>query len=89
MALGAAPARVRRLVLGQALGPVLVGLAAGAAMAWWGSRILASQLYGLDPRDAAAFAGSILVLLAVAALAAWWPSRQVARVDPMQTLRAN
>lgn len=89
LALGAVPATLRRRVVGQALMPVLAGLAIGGTLGWWGARLLDAQLYGLSPHDEAAFAAAATVLLVVALLAAWVPARQVTRIDPMQTLRTE
>ena len=51
LALGAAPGDVVRLVIRQALKPVLVGLMLGVAGAVAASGVLAAQLYGVTPRD--------------------------------------
>ena len=87
MALGARPADVLRLVAGQALWSVLIGLAAGVAGAFAVTRALASLMFGVSSTDPATFAAAILVLVAVAALACCFPARRAARVDPMAALR--
>jgi len=87
LALGARPSdvllmMVRRGVALAAAG-VLIGLAGAAGL----SRFLASVLYGVEPLDAATFAGMAAVLLAVAVAASSIPARRAARLDPVETLR--
>jgi ABC-type antimicrobial peptide transport system permease subunit len=89
LALGALPTALHRLVVRQAIMPVLAGLTIGVGVCWWGTRLLATQLYGVNPRDTLAFASAGAVLLAVALIAAWFPARQVTRIAPMETLRAD
>lgn len=86
MALGAESKDLRRLVLGHA-GRILVpGVAVGIFAAFASSRWLASQLFGVERTDPAAYLGAALVLLATAALAFWGPLRRVVRVNPSQYL---
>lgn len=87
MALGAAPGRVLRMVLGEASWIALAGMAAGLAGALAMGRVVASMLYGLKPWDPATLAGSAALLLAVALAAGWMPARRAAGVDPMRALR--
>lgn len=51
MALGAGRGRVLGQVLRESLIPVAIGMIAGFAIAWDATKFIASQLYGLDPRD--------------------------------------
>jgi ABC-type antimicrobial peptide transport system permease subunit len=87
MALGSTPRGVVALVVRRAAGPVVAGLAAGLAAAWALTRLLGSQLFGVEPTDPVAFTGAGAVLLAAALAASWLPSRRAARVDPTATLR--
>jgi len=89
IALGAAGADVRRLVLGQAgrlaaLG-LAIGLGLGVAAAW----LAASLLYDVSAVDPLAFGGSIATILAVTLVASWFPARRATRVDPTEALRAE
>jgi predicted permease len=87
LALGATPSRVRRMVLGQALRLLLVGVAIGLPVAWWLSHLARQLLFGVQPMEPLPFVLAVLVLLAVATLAAYLPARRAARVDPMVALR--
>jgi ABC-type lipoprotein release transport system permease subunit len=51
------------------------------------SRLIASQLYGLQPHDPAALAGAAALIAAVSLLAGWIPARRAARTDPLGALR--
>ncbi|HEX8695201.1 MAG TPA: ABC transporter permease [Longimicrobium sp.] len=88
-ALGAGPARVVRMVLGDNLRVVAAGLGAGLALAVPLGMAAAGFLYGVSPADPAVLLGTPLVLAAVALLASWAPARRAARVDPMVALRAE
>jgi putative ABC transport system permease protein len=87
LALGAEPARVRRMVLRQglivALAGVVVGLVTAAAL----TRLMASLLFEVSARDPLTFAGVALTLIAVSAIATWLPARRAAGIDPLQALR--
>lgn len=87
VALGARVGDVLQLVLGQAVGLALTGLVLGAVGAWVGARLLANQLYGIEPYDPVTFALGTFVLGAVALLACLIPARRAAKVDPMVALR--
>jgi predicted permease len=87
MALGAAPADVLRMVIGQGLWPVALGVALGAAAAFGLTRLVASQLYGILPTDPATFLAAAALVLIVALLACCIPARRAMRVDPIVALR--
>ena len=89
VALGAAPGRVARMVIGQGLLTGLVGVALGLAAAAVLSRSLRGILYEVRPTDPVAFMAVALLLLAVAVLASAFPARRAARSDPMQALRSE
>lgn len=73
----------------DALVPVAAGIAAGALVAWWATGLIASQLYGVGPRDPLAFALASVALLLAATLAALAPVRRATGVDPIVALRAE
>jgi putative ABC transport system permease protein len=89
VALGARPAGVVALVVRQGIRPAVAGLAVGLIGALSLSRLLASMLYGVGPRDPASLAAVAAVLTTVAALACYLPARRAARVDPLVALRSD
>ncbi|MGH9508056.1 MAG: ADOP family duplicated permease [Terriglobales bacterium] len=89
MALGAEPAGIRRMVLGQSLRMAAAGIGAGLLLAAALAAGMRSLLFGISPADPAAFGGAILVLLAVAALAGYLPARRACRIEPIEALREN
>ena len=86
-ALGATPADLRRLVLGQGVWLSAMAVVMGLAAAWLGTRGMASLLYGVQPGDPLTFALVAATLAAVALLATWIPARGATRVDPIAALR--
>jgi len=87
MALGAERADVRRMVVGQGMGMVVLAVVLGVGGALATGRLLGSLLYGVSPRDPVTYAMVVAVLLAVALLACWIPARRAASIDPMGALR--
>jgi putative ABC transport system permease protein len=87
LALGAHPADVLRMLVGQAMRLALVGVAAGVALSIPLMPLLGNQLYGVKPRDPMTLAGVPLALMLVAMLAALIPARRAMKVDPVQALR--
>jgi putative ABC transport system permease protein len=87
LALGARPAHVRRLVLGQGAGLVAGGLVIGLVLTVAATRAIASTLLLVSATDPVAFGAVTVVLAAIALLACDVPARRVTRVDPMVALR--
>jgi predicted permease len=87
MALGAQPAGVLSLVIGQGLQLAGIGAAIGLAASLIFSRLLRNQLYGVSSFDPLTFLLTALVLMAAALLATYIPARRATRVDPMDALR--
>ena len=89
LALGARPKDVMRLLVGESLMRVVIGVVLGLVIALVASRALVSMLYGVQRWDPLTFAGTALLLGLVALLATWLPARKATRVDPMVTLRTE
>src|SRR6202790_2046937 len=87
MALGAKRADVLRLVLGEAMKVILVGVAVGVAVALGLTKAMASFLYGVSATDPFIFTSVVLLLIIVAQAACYIPARRAMRVDPMVALR--
>jgi putative ABC transport system permease protein len=87
MALGAQPAEIRRLVLGQGMKlaglGAMVGLIASLAI----SRFLQNELFHVSAFDPLTFALMAAALIAAALLASYIPARRATRVDPIVALR--
>ena len=87
MALGALPGGVVRMVLGQGMRLVALGLAIGVAGAFALSRLFASLLFETTPTDPPTYLAVAAVLGLVAAAACFVPARRATTVDPMVALR--
>jgi len=87
MALGAQPAGVIGMILGETVSLVAGGLVVGAGLAYAASRLIDSRLYGVAPQDPLTLIAATSLLLLVALAAAYLPARKAARLDPMTTLR--
>ena len=80
MALGANPGDLLRMVPGEGLKVALTGLAAGAGAALLAARLLASELYGVTPRDPQAFGFAAAALVVVAMAGAYLSARRAMRM---------
>ena len=87
MALGAAPSRVRAMVLKQVAIMTVVGGVIGLAAALSLGRFAESLLYELKGRDPVVLAGAAVMLTVVALGAGLVPAHRASRVDPMRALR--
>src|SRR2546428_2350926 len=89
VALGAQQQDVVRMVLGDALKLVLVGMLVGAPVALAATQLLRSQLHDVRPADPIAIATALVVLTMCAIVAALVPARRAARLDPLAALRVE
>jgi predicted permease len=89
IALGARTAHVLRLVFGQGIIQLAIGLTLGLALAAGLSRLVAAILFDVTPRDPATFGGVVAVLIGTGLLACYIPARRAAKVDPLSAMRAE
>jgi putative ABC transport system permease protein len=89
MSLGAEPARVQRMILGEGGALLGLGLGLGLLGALFAARVIQGLLFGVAPDDPATF-GAVALLMAVIGIAACWiPALRASRVDPVITMRAQ
>jgi putative ABC transport system permease protein len=89
LALGAAPASIRRLVLTRGLVLALIGVALGAVMAMGLTHLLESILYGVKPADPSVFGLTAIAVVLVTLLACVLPARSAALSNPADILRSE
>ena len=89
LALGAAPAGVRTMMMLQGTRLAVAGLAIGIVAAFGLTRLLAGLLFGVKASDPFVFVMVPLLLGGVALLAAWLPVRRATRINPMRALRTE
>ena len=89
MALGASAGSVLRMILGENLRRVLVGVVLGLVLAAAASRVAVDLLYGVSAIDPVTFVVTPLLLVAVALVAALLPARRATEVDPLVALRSE
>lgn len=87
IALGAQSATVLGMVLRETLLVVTIGIALGLPTAIGLTRLVSSQLYGLNAADPLTLTMATLILACVAILSAYLPARRASRVDPLVALR--
>ena len=89
MALGATRGQISMLFLRRTLTAALVGLVCGGVATLLMTRLLRSQLYGVEPNNPMTFSIAILLLLMPVLAASLRPALQAASVDPVEALRAE
>ncbi len=89
IALGAQPADVRRMVLGQAALVTGTGLVIGLATAAVLTRMLSGLLHGVQAVDPLTYGATALAIGAVALVASYLPTRRAVAIDPATALRAD
>ena len=87
MAIGAAPRDIRRMVVGEGLRPVALGIAAGLSAAMAVNRLFESQLVGVSAYDPVVMVAAPVILVMTALAACRIPIRRALRVDPAVALR--
>ena len=89
LALGASPAAVLRLVLGQGVRLTLLGIGLGLTAALGLTRLIRGLLFGVGATDPLSFGVAVAVLGAAALIACYGPGRRAARIDPVVALRVE
>jgi ABC-type antimicrobial peptide transport system permease subunit len=89
LALGATPGALERGVLTSGVGLAAIGAAIGAIGAWFAGRLIESQLYGVEARDARTLGLAVSVLMLIALLSTWIPARRASMTNPIESLRAE
>jgi putative ABC transport system permease protein len=87
MALGAAPSRIFRLMVGKGLSLSVIGIVIGLVASFGFTRVLASMLVEVKPTDPVTFASVAVLFLVIAFLASWLPALRAAGLDPTTALR--
>jgi putative ABC transport system permease protein len=87
LALGAHHSHIVRLVVGEGLALVSIGLAIGLGASSVASRLIGGLLFGVQPADPVTMAAVVGLLLGVAVIATWMPARRAQSVDPVIVLR--
>jgi len=89
MALGAQRGDVLRAFLRDGARMTVIGIATGGVAALALTRLMASILFEVRPRDPLTFGAVALLLCLIALLACYIPARRAASLDPMQALRSE
>ena len=89
VALGAGSGDALRLILGQGMRTILIGVVIGIAGSLALTRTVASLLFGVTATDPLTFAGVTLLLVGAALMACYIPARRATRVDPIVALRCE
>jgi putative ABC transport system permease protein len=87
MALGAAPSRIFRLMVGKGLYLSVLGIAIGLLAALALTRVLTSMLVEVKPTDPVTFVFVAVLFLFIAVMASWLPALRAAGLDPTTALR--
>ncbi|HJU42372.1 MAG TPA: ABC transporter permease [Vicinamibacterales bacterium] len=89
MALGATTGSVFKMMIGDAMKLVTIGLVVGVLAAAWLSQFLASMLFRIGRFDLVTFAITAVVLASVATFASYVPARRGMKVTPVEALRTE
>jgi ABC-type antimicrobial peptide transport system permease subunit len=89
MALGARPQEVRDMVLKRTLVLIAAGITIGMLSALFGTRALATQLWGVTPNDPVTLGAVAALILCVGLAAGYVPARRATRIDPALAMRVE
>ncbi len=88
-ALGATPANIIALIVGQGGRMMAVGIVLGVAGSFATTRFLRTLLFGIGPGDPATLTGVVVLLSATTIAACLIPARRASQVDPSRALRSD
>jgi ABC-type antimicrobial peptide transport system permease subunit len=89
LALGALPAQLLRMILGEGLRLTLAGIALGVAGSIALTRLISNLLFGVTPTDPITFVFVCMVLVLCALAASFVPARRATALDPTVALRSE
>ena len=89
MALGATPANVVSMIIGQGMRVVVGGVIVGLAGALLVTRLMTSFVYGVRVTDPLTYGGVAALLVGVALVASYIPARRATRIDPLSAMRVD
>ncbi len=87
IAMGAKPADIVAIVMGQGMGLVAAGAAIGLILSVAGGRLLKGLLFGAPSVDPLVYMGATLIFLLIGLAACYLPARRAVRIDAMEALR--
>jgi putative ABC transport system permease protein len=88
LAIGAAPVSLLKQVLGRSLKSNAIYAVIGLVLGFLLSKLITSQLFGIERLDPISMLLSLLAMVAVGALSTWVPALRASRTDPMEALRS-
>lgn len=89
VALGATNRDIIRLIVGQGLSLVLVGICVGLVGAYAAGHLLSGLLFGVSASDPPTFLVVSVTLICVGLVASWIPARRAIRISPLQAMRSE
>jgi ABC-type antimicrobial peptide transport system permease subunit len=87
LALGAPESRLFRMVFGESLALIAVGLTLGLSFVFAVSRLVSGILFGVKVNDPVLVGLAAVVLTATAMLTAFFPARRASRISPVAALK--
>jgi putative ABC transport system permease protein len=87
LALGASRGRILKMVMGQSLSILIIGIALGLAGAWALSRVLTALLFRVSPTDPWTYLTLAFALLCAGMLAGLVPAFRAVLINPIRALR--
>ncbi|MBW8863305.1 MAG: FtsX-like permease family protein, partial [Acidobacteria bacterium] len=89
LALGAEPARVARMIVGEAARLALLGAIPGVFVAYATARAMSALLFGIPPGDPLTLTSGTLLVIVVTLVGALAPALAAVRVSPLLAMRAD